>query len=292
MQITKLFVLALLATFSSLSFAATHQIYQTNNFNDVVKTAKILGNKYGNQNVLLIFDMDNTLVVGNHRLGSVPWWNWQSRLLTTHPNSKLLAAHTFKGLLKVQGILFNLYGMHLVDPKIAPDITNLQREGYKAIVLSLRGDSFRSISEQTLEQNHLNFIKSAIGPYRGYPGTYYPYRLNNLARYGISKNLAKEEHLGKARPISYMNGILMAEGLNKGAMLLALLKKTQYQPKAIIFVDDLNKNVINITDAFQKVNIETVAFRYGKEDKFVANFNKNAQAKAAMTWNKIKRIMA
>jgi hypothetical protein len=36
-----------------------------------------LGKTYGPKNVLLVFDLDNTLLTANQPLGSDPWYNWQ-----------------------------------------------------------------------------------------------------------------------------------------------------------------------------------------------------------------------
>ena len=47
----------------------------------------------------------------------------------------------------------------------------------------------------------------------------------------------------KGKEISYMKGILMTSGLNKGEMLKYILEKTNRSFDAIVFVDYTKKNI-------------------------------------------------
>ena len=65
-------------------------------------------NKYGAEHVLLVVDIDNTMLAMNRPLGSDQWFEWQDYLLKNEPDSPYLVADTFDGLLEVQGLLYNL----------------------------------------------------------------------------------------------------------------------------------------------------------------------------------------
>src|SRR4051812_20257981 len=64
------------------------------------------------ERILLVLDIDNTLLAMDTQLGSDQWFEWQKFLLDHEPNSKLLVADSFAGLLDAQGLLYNLSHMH------------------------------------------------------------------------------------------------------------------------------------------------------------------------------------
>jgi hypothetical protein len=75
----------------------------------------------------------------------------------------------------------------------------------------------------------------------------------------------------KPRPVSYMNGVFMTAGLNKGIMLKTLLYKTKSKFKAIIFADDHIKH----TKRMQQIlgdDVDLTTYRYSKIDPQVEAF--------------------
>ena len=75
--------------------------YSTADFSRVVDKSKELVEKYSKENVLVVVDVDNTLLAMNQDLGSDQWYNWQSGLLKDDPSSPDLVAADFQGLLGV-----------------------------------------------------------------------------------------------------------------------------------------------------------------------------------------------
>ena len=57
----------------------------------------------GAANVLVVLDIDNTLLATDQDLGGDAWFNWQAGLLKSEPKSEHLVAKSFGGLLRVQG---------------------------------------------------------------------------------------------------------------------------------------------------------------------------------------------
>ena len=88
--------------------AGVKESYSTADFSRVVDKSKELVEKYSKENVLVVVDIDNTLLAMNQDLGSDQWYNWQNGLLENDPSSPDLVAADFKGLLGVQGTLFSL----------------------------------------------------------------------------------------------------------------------------------------------------------------------------------------
>ena len=74
--------------------------------------------KYGPEHVLLVCDLDNTLMAMNHPLGSDQWFEWQRYLIDHDPKSPYRVADTFPGLLDAQGVLYNLGRMHPTQPDL------------------------------------------------------------------------------------------------------------------------------------------------------------------------------
>ena len=87
--------------------------------------------------MLLVLDLDNTLLAMDNSLGSDQWFEWQKYLLEHEPKSKSLVAESFAGLLEAQGLLYNLSHMHPPQENLPGMIRKLQASGF-ARLCSLR----------------------------------------------------------------------------------------------------------------------------------------------------------
>jgi hypothetical protein len=127
-------------------------------FASVEQAALDLGAKYGTGRVLLVFDMDNTLLSMDQDFGSDEWYNWQRALAADDPAK-------IKSLTEIQGILFDLSAMHPPEPGVQPRVVAaLQDRGFAAIVLTGRSPLYRSATERELGRNGFDFAKTAVGP--------------------------------------------------------------------------------------------------------------------------------
>ena len=61
---------------SSQSFAKSLAL-ETSSFEEIQKKVYELGKKYGPKNVLVVLDIDNTVLKMNQDLGSDQWFTWQ-----------------------------------------------------------------------------------------------------------------------------------------------------------------------------------------------------------------------
>ncbi|MDH5414080.1 MAG: DUF2608 domain-containing protein [Flavobacteriaceae bacterium] len=262
---------------SNLVIAFAGESLSTNTFKEIESKAFSLGKKYGNKNVLIVLDIDNTILTMPQELGSDQWFTWQYESCIKKKN---LGSHcttqNMGELLSLQGKLFSVSKM-LPTEKITPVIVaKLQKLGFKIILLTSRGPTFRSATEKELSRNGYSMDPSAIGPKLGYAGTFKPYKLNNPKAFGISTSEAKIAKLGKPRSASYMNGVMMTSGMNKGIMLKTLLHKTATKFKGIIFADDHQKHTIRMQQILgDDKGVELVTFRYGAIDPQVTAFKKS-----------------
>lgn len=224
----------------------------------------------GVENILVVYDFDNTLMAMNQDIGSDQWYQWQSELLKKG-NTKDRVAKSKEDLLDINYKIFALGKMHVVEaqtPKIVREIQNLK---IKSIVLTSRGPILRNDIENELRDIDLNFKKSAFGPEGGYASTFLP------------------DEVKGSKHISYMDGIVMVSGQNKGKILKEILKKTGSKFKVIVFLDDSLSNIENVEKEL-KDEADLYTFHYTHEEGRVNDFEKN-KSKARKEWLQLKPVL-
>jgi hypothetical protein len=247
---------------------------ETNYVKEIEKKVLEKGKKYGVKNVLVVFDIDNTLMAMPQNFGSDQWFGWQSKNCLKKSAPDYCVAKTFDDLLDVQGKIFAMSNMIPSESETPKVVKNLQKKGYKFILLTSRGYTYRNSTERALKMNKMNFIGSSIGPKKGYAGTYKP-------------DMGKK----KARPVSFMNGVFMTAGLNKGIMLKSLLAKTKTKFKAIIFADDHKKHTVRMQEVLGDIKgIDLTTYRYGAIDKTVKAFKNSDKKESKEAWIKMNAL--
>jgi hypothetical protein len=248
---------------SSLSWA--HEYLETKSHWDVYKKSNELHLKYGASNVLIVLDIDNTLLRARQPLGSDQWFEWQAEALKQQ--SPEASFKTFDDLLNAQADFFQLGSMSLTEEFIPQMIQELKDYGHPIILLTSRNPELRSVTERELERNKLWFADSSI--MSGIP--------NSFIEIPFKKS------------VSFMNGIFMTTGHNKGEALSYLLERAGKEYKAIIFADDHERHTQRVFEKFsQQENTEIITFRYAKEDETVSAFKNgpkcqvNAQLKTIL----------
>ena len=253
--------------------------------NQVVEFAK----KYGPENVLLVVDLDNTLLAMNQDLGSDQWFSWQEALQNSNPTHPELVAADFGGLLEIQGILFALSRMHPPEPGLPELVEDLVTRKITTVVLTSRGKEFRDAAERELKRNKYNISPSTLEIHEK-RGVFSPYSAEHPGKHGLSAEIIDD--LGSPRRVTYSEGIYMTAGQHKGYMLKTLLsrstKASADKPlahfKAIVFVDDHQKHVDRMHEAFAGDSIDLATFRYSREDENVEKFNKSTKRHVIRDW--------
>jgi len=257
----------------------------------------------GNDKVLLVFDIDNTLLAMRQDLGSAQWFSWQADM----PANASQSVGDFPKLLRVQSLLYSISSMRVTHPGQSEIVKRLQDSGFKALLLTSRGFDLRDATRRELRANHYEFQNSALpilgeSAASGFVGPYCPYKPSNVGQSGISQKEAERllavrnsdpVEIKKSRLISYSEGVCMTAGQHKGVMLRMLLHKTNNvgKFKAIVFVDDGRHHIKNVREAFEDQPEEVVTFRYSREDPNVDRFNANqtgAKDQVTKAWNKLK----
>src|SRR5688572_5257239 len=76
------------------------EITATDDFQNVAAAVTRYADAVGSERVLLVLDIDNTLLAMNQDLGSDQWFEWQRFLLEHQPRSNDLVVDSFEELLE------------------------------------------------------------------------------------------------------------------------------------------------------------------------------------------------
>lgn len=202
-------------------------------------------NQYGADQVLVVMDIDNTLLTADTDLGSDIWFMWQNGEIdgiTPTPEQKLTRDCVYKEAI---GLLYELGTMSLTDSLLPNYINQWQNDGVTVFALTSRSPKYRAATERELQRNQIFLDSSELRTIDG-------------AELSFSYNYQK-------RDISYSNGIMMTTGLNKGEMLSHILGRSGRSFKAIIFTDDTRKNIDSVKTWYSTCNdMDIVLFHYTK----------------------------
>jgi hypothetical protein len=271
--------------------ALAAELRPTEDFADVAATVNRYVDQYGAKHVLLALDIDNTVMSMDNDLGSDHWFEWQNYLLKNEPDSPLLVAKDFPGLLEVQGTLYNLGHMHPPQPETPAIIARLQEMGIATILLTSRGPEFRVATERELTRCGYDIAATAL-PVRGVPGgPYLAYDLAKPERDGLTAAEIVTFKLPAPKPVSYANGLFMTAGQHKGIMMLTLLNDATRDIKAVVYVDDNVRHVGNVFAAAIDRDIDVASFHYKREDLRVQRFAYGDKRDVDARWRALQRTI-
>lgn len=260
----------------------TSVINETDSFHEISNNVAMLSELYGPEGVLLVFDIDNTLLASDQPLGSAQWYSWQDSLLEVDSDSPLRAAEDIQELLRIQGVIFTLSGMHLTEDTIPELIQSWQNQGHRCVVLTARGQDFNDATQRELNQAGLNFSILPPDVFPEFNGVSIPYSVNDPGAAGLTIWEAVDWELEPPREVRYEKGVFMVAGQNKGAMLLILLANCPRSFPAVVFVDDNSENVEEVYTMLNDRGIDITAFRYGEEDDTVEAFTEEQRERTAV----------
>ncbi|MEJ2402364.1 MAG: DUF2608 domain-containing protein [Xanthomonadales bacterium] len=221
-----------------------------------------LAERHGAANVLVVLDIDNTILAMEQDLGSDQWYYWQKDLAGQNPCDPALVSDR----LAVQGALFFASAMRPTQPDAAAQVARMQSAGLPVIALTSRGPDYRLQTFRELRRNGFSFWSSALPPRGGWAGAFVP--------------------AGGERPALYEDGVFLTAGQHKGRMLQALLDRTGVPtPVAILIADDKQDNHDAIRETFGDSGTGVHVWRYTREDPVVAAFD---GAAADAQWNTLR----
>lgn len=265
--ITILLTLALTACSSQTTKAprAEDLNQETSNLEDIKNDVLDLAKQFGKQDVLMVFDIDNTLLAMEQGLGADQWYDWQKELSSEDRCNPQNVGNRFAA----QGAIYFASAMRPTQLDGAILVKDIQQQGIPVIALTSRGQDYRLQTFRELRRNGFDFTFSAIGPAGGYTESFVPVENGRMSR--------------------FEDGVFLTAGQHKGEMLLALLKKTGTpMPDVVVMADDKQNNLNAVIQTFSDLNIPVHAWRYTGEDENVRNFDSQ---EAAAQWQEVEAAL-
>lgn len=255
---TGLLTTLILIIFSFHSFALTTQkeIFKMEEILPDIQNLMIQGQNP--RKLLVVFDIDNTILSSTKYLGSDAWATWKSAQIKKYDPSR------FGDFLDWLGILFQLSPMKLTERNTPYIIKQLQKKGVAVMALTSRSTPFRAPTLRELKKQGVDLSLTAPGKPIG--GEFTPKSFK--------------------RNLSYSEGVMMVSGQHKGQALTYLLRKFYGKNipfSQILFIDDHAKNTNRVFETFSPSPIGIITYRYGKEDRSVREFHKSPGHKSWAT---------
>ncbi|MDJ0751721.1 MAG: DUF2608 domain-containing protein [Woeseiaceae bacterium] len=210
-------------------------------FDRVEATVTALNEKHGAGDVLIVLDIDNTILTSAVDLGGDVWYQWQRGKLNIEPEPDQKVDCLFEDAI---GLLYELGPMLLTEEMLPDRIEAWQDRGNTVFALTSRSPKYRAATERELTRMGIDFTRAPLAP-KGKKAAVY-------------REMADREW-------SYMQGVMMTTGMNKATMLETLLARTGRTFSAIVFVDDTRRHIDDMFAAFRDSDrTETRIFHFTK----------------------------
>jgi hypothetical protein len=243
---------ALMATGPALSEngsgRASGEIVVTDAMATVTDSALRAAAKVGPERVLVVFDIDSTLLYDP--LGG--------------PDLAGMKDSEPERFRPVERALMYLKSLAPTEPGLAGELARLDQAGIATYALSARGEDMRDMTMRELARAGIAFPRA---PECGPPlcvrrGTLPPATVLAAAREVLGEGELARLGFDKGRPVGVSDGVMNAAGLHKGVMLRVLLASLGQDYDAVIFVDDARKNVDHVADAAAAMPQQVTVFHY------------------------------
>lgn len=201
----------------------------------VFEAAEAAAAAHGAEQVLLVFDLDSTLLRNAMQEPDI------DGIKDSHPDQ-------FRGIERAMIYLSTLVPM---EPDLAPRIAALKARGFNVAVLTARGADMRDMTLRELQANGFLPLQS---PECGPPLCKVRGVIPAGDVYAAARQVVGGEELAAAgftsgRAITMADGLLTASGLDKGVLLRTVLASYPRRYAAVLFIDDAQKNVDHVARA-------------------------------------------
>ncbi len=224
--------------FCLTTFQVNGQIIETMNMYELYPFLK--------PNMLIVFDIDNTLIEPVQTLGSDQWFHFRlDQYISFGYKYEDALEFSLKEWMAVQ----NLTKVKLVEAGTDQIIADLQSKGYPIIGLTTRG---LGMSMRTLHQlQSVGIDLEATAPSKA------------------------EFHYMNGRGVLYRDGILFTANTHKGEALRKYLEIVGFTPTSIMFINDKYSHIVPVAEYCEGISMPFVGLRYGYVDQKVNNFPKD-----------------
>ena len=246
----------------------------------------------GAEHVLLVLDIDNTMLAMNHDLGSDQWFEWQKYLLDNEPRfERIWWPSRSTGCSRRRACSTTWADMHPPQPDLPAIIGRLQELGIATLVLTSRGPEFRASTERELNAMRLRFRShGTAGARMCRAAAILPYDLDDLEADGLTEQDVVAFKLHEPRPVSYANGVFMTAGQPKGidaADACSTYADARHQGGRLCRRQHPPRGV-RVSRPLRAASIEITAFHYTREDTRVKRFQYGDKEDVDRRWQKAR----
>jgi len=202
------------------------------------------------KSTLVIFDIDNTLVIPYDLIGTEEWF---MRLLESKMKEGASFIEAKKQILPLYYEVHNCISVKFTEPDINSLFKFLIKKNIPYIALTARSDIFKQCSNRQLTEVGLKL------PFKG------------LEQYHIRAQFEN--------PVEFDEGVIYCGSSDKGEVLFYMLDKICFKPENIIFVDDKVSNLLDVQRVCLKRKIPFIGLRYSKLDDngYIVDLDKSDQ---------------
>ncbi len=221
----------------------SNQVMQTDDLAEPVEKAHELRAESDTRNILLVFDIDNTLLTMPTRLGSDAWFNHNATEIEQGNSSDF---RSFEALVEAQNLLFAASRMRPTQNNTAALLQSVRDAEMDVYLMSARGPELFNATVRETERHGIDpspiracalFICNQGVQYDG----------SDVSRALLAIGYTPRH--APYRPISIRDGVMLLAGQHKGEMLALLLAGVDMDDyAAVIFVDDNAENVRKVAE--------------------------------------------
>jgi hypothetical protein len=273
----------------SLAFSSSTRVV----IKEMKEAEKILdekAKKFGAENVLVVYDIDHTLLTTYGDLGASYWFGWQAGMLKTPEKEPDELFNSFAELVTRTAAIFCATPMRTVERTTTNVYSYVQKNKFPLILLTARSHEMRETTERDLLENHLPLPSPIVGK---------DIKDGWLVGKGhFTGDLTPQEitdaKLDNPTPVTYKNGVMMVDGQDKGAMLRALLSHFNLanKYKAIVLIDDSETNCKNMERNYANLLPEVTTLFYTNEHPRFEAFKAGATWASVAEWERVKNNKA
>lgn len=215
----------------------TARIIETSEFEELL--SHVVSDK-----VLVVCDIDNTLLKSKGHFGGVAWGEYWIGQLT---NQGLVTEEILKLESHIWRSVQHCIQVELIDPKTAEVLNEIKKRNSLVMALTARSPAEANFTHGQLESNGLNFAENHL-----------PSQILNVGD----------------REALYEKGILFATMLNKKSkVLFTFLDHHGIDPECIVFIDDKAHHVEEMMAACKGRGVKFIGIRFSGTDKHVESFD-------------------
>lgn len=271
-----LFCLVVLIASQGPAFARPHTIPAYHETRDLaVPVEEALQARAAGRRVLVVFDIDNTLLTTQQDVGGDSWYVWKrAQDDAATPEGRAAVAD----LLRDNTALLSLSTMTPTQADMSKLIAKLQAQGVDVYALSARGPDLRAATERALTAARVDLSPA---PECGAPLCTRRGLLGE-AQIRAASARASWPQTGPFRPVTVSDGVMLASGQDKGLMLDLLLASLKPRYDDVWFVDDTPDNIEHVRKAAPHIHARLHVFAYARLWADAAGFmhDKARQGKA------------